>query len=402
MTSQLQRLLCLVVAASPQAALAQFTPATTAPPPVAHVYVQTPQGVNLYNTSSTGKLTLAAGSPFKTVGLMVGTNGKYFISNGTNYVHVYAMSSTGAIGKEVSNINTALYSGAECGTTGPTVLDHTGQTLYVQHADSVGGAVVCSAFQSYRLGSTGQLTFVGATEQGVDIHVAAPTPLTISGQNNYAFDIYGYSFGYEGSFVQAFKRTASTGSLDQWNIAVSNPPTYDSSWSWMQFSVTADPTNHVAVFEMQEQGLPYGPFAHPQLASYTMDSSGNLTTTNTYRNMPAPSVYPSVMNMSPSGKLLAVASPTGYSGSGCNCGRASWGTAGLQVFHFNGGSPITHYTATLTQTPINSVHWDNANHLYALSYSTGKLYVYTITPTSITPVSGSPYTIGSPTGLFVR
>ena len=131
MTSQLQRLLCLVVAASPQAALAQFTPATTAPPPVAHVYVQTPQGVNLYNTSSTGKLTLAAGSPFKTVGLMVGTNGKYFISNGTNYVHVYAMSSTGAIGKEVSNINTALYSGAECGTTGPTVLDHTGQTLYV-------------------------------------------------------------------------------------------------------------------------------------------------------------------------------------------------------------------------------------------------------------------------------
>jgi hypothetical protein len=35
-------------------------------------------------------------------------------------------------------------------------------------------------------------------------------------------------------------------------------------------------------------------------------------------------------------------------------------------------------------------------------WCTGKLYVYTITPTSITPVSGSPYTIGSPTGLFVR
>jgi hypothetical protein len=249
-TSQLQYLLCLLVVASPQAAFAQFTPATTAPAPVAHVYVQTPQGVNLYNTSPTGQLTLAAESPFKTVGLMVGTNGKYFISNGTNYVHVYAMSSTGAIGKEVSNINTALYSGAECGTTSPTVLDHTGQTLYVQHADSVDGAVVCSDFQSYRLGSTGQLTFVGGTEQGVDTHVAAPTPLTISGQNNYAFDIYGTSFGYEGSFVQAFKRTASTGSLDQWNIAVTNPATYDSSWFWMQFGVAADPTNHVAIFEM--------------------------------------------------------------------------------------------------------------------------------------------------------
>jgi hypothetical protein len=365
--------------------------------------VQTPQGVNLYNTSPTGQLTLAAGSPFKTVGLMVGTNGKYFISNGTNYVHVYAMSLAGAIGKEVSNINTALYSGAECGTTGPTVLDHTGQTLYVQlGAPQTSGRPFCSAFQSYKIGSTGQLTFVGSTEQGVTLHAGPPTPLTISGQNVYAYDINTSSQGYEDAFVEGFKRTASTGSLDQWNVAVSNPPTYDASWMWMQFDVAADPTNHVAVFEMQEQGLPYGPFAYPQLASYTMDSSGNLTTTNTYRNMPAPSVYPSVMNMSPSGKLLAVASPTGYSGSGCNCGNASWGTAGLQVFHFNGGSPITHYTATLTKTPINSVHWDNANHLYALSYSTGKLYVYTVTPTSITPVSGSPYTIGSPTGLFVR
>ncbi len=400
MTSQLQYLLCLVVAVSSQAALAQFIPAATAPAPVAHVYVQTPRGVNLYNTSPTGRLTLVAGSPFKTVGLAVATNGKYFISNGTNYVHVYAMSSAGAVGKEVSNINTALYSGAECGTTGPTVLDHTGQTLYVQHAESMDGAFVCSAFQSYRLGSTGQLTFIGATEQGIDIHVAAPTPLAISGQNNYAFDIYGISFGYEGSFAQAFKRTASTGSLDQWNIAVTNPATYDASWSWMQFGVAADPANHLAVFQMQEQGLPYGPFTYPQLASYTFDSSGNLTTTSTYRNMPAPQVYPAVMNMSPSGKLLAVASPTSY--SGCKCGSASWGTAGLQVFHFNGAKPITRYTTTLTKAPIDSVRWDHANHLYALSYSTNKLYVYTITPTSVTQAPGSPYTINKPTALVVR
>jgi hypothetical protein len=30
-----------------------------------------------------------------------------------------------------------------------------------------------------------------------------------------------------------------------------------------------------------------------------------------------------------------------------------------------------------TSDPIDSIHWDKANHLYALSYSTGKLYVYT-------------------------
>jgi hypothetical protein len=102
------------------------------PPPVAHVYIQTPRGVTLYNTSPTGQLTLVPGSPFRTIGLMVGANGKDFVSNGTNNVDVYAMSSNGAIGKYISNINTAHHSGAECGTTGASVLDHTGQTLYVQ------------------------------------------------------------------------------------------------------------------------------------------------------------------------------------------------------------------------------------------------------------------------------
>jgi hypothetical protein len=271
----------------------------------------------------------------------------------------------------------------------------------VQHYNATnGGSYFCSAYQAFKIGSTGQLTYVGTTQSGIDLHTGPPYSLTIGGQDLFTYDISSDNLGYETVQVRGFQRTASTGSLDQWNIAASNPPNYDASWMWMQYGVTADPANHLAVFEMQEQGLPYGPFAYPQLASYTMDSSGNLTTTNTYRNMPAPRVYPGVMNMSPSGKLLAIASPTDY--SSCNCGTANWGTAGLQVFHFNGANPITRYSGTLTKTPIDSIHWDNANHLYALSYSTGKLYVYTVTPTSITPVSGSPYPISKPTALIVR
>jgi hypothetical protein len=55
----------------------------------------------------------------------------------------------------------------------------------------------------------------------------------------------------------------------------------------------------------------------------------------------------------------------------------------------------------LTTANISQVHWDNNNHLYALSDSTNKLYVYTITPTSIGEASGSPYTIASLNGLVV-
>jgi putative alpha-1,2-mannosidase len=93
------------------------------------------------------------------------------------------------------------------------------------------------------------------------------------------------------------------------------------------------------------------------------------------------------MNMSPTGNLLAIGGETSFDGGP---------TTGLEVFHFNGAGPITPYSAVLTSAPINQIHWDKNNHLYALSDSTNKLYVYTVTPTTITKVAGSPFTVASP------
>ena len=42
-----------------------------------------------------------------------------------------------------------------------------------------------------------------------------------------------------------------------------------------------------------------------------MDSQGHPVSTNTYKNMPMPDVFPVVLNMSPDGKLLAVAGGIG-------------------------------------------------------------------------------------------
>jgi hypothetical protein len=56
----------------------------------------------------------------------------------------------------------------------------------------------------------------------------------------------------------------------------------------------------------------------------------------------------------------------------------------------------------LTRDPISSVAWDKSYHLYATSRATNKLYVFTITPTSITPVAGSPFTLSGPSTLVVR
>ena len=88
--------------------------------------------------------------------------------------------------------------------------------------------------------------------------------------------------------------------------------------------------------------------------------------------------------ISPSGRLLAVG-----------------GTAGLQVFHFNGSKPITHYTGLLTKVQTDQFLWDNDNHLYAISQPAGKLFVFTVTPTTVTQAPGSPYKITKPQNIAV-
>jgi hypothetical protein len=360
--------------------VASVASAATSTAPAAYVYVSTSKGINLYDVASTGKLTLVSGSPFKTTGLMIGSNGKYFITLGTDYVHSYLIGSNGAIKQQESQINTQFYSGADCGTTGGAVLDHTGQDLYVSlnNAEEYGGGV-CEAFQTFKINSTsGALTFLGSTVfENEDRFAGTDTLPTLTG-NGTGIDIE--DVPQSGDHVFNVFSRESNGTLNYIDLSYAAPQAQPGSYYYPVY-VTADPANHLAVATSAEQDPPSGPFGSVQLASYSVDSQGNLSSTNTWQNMPTPSTGVSVMNMSPSGKILAV------------------GGSGLLVYHFNGAAPITPYSATLTTAPIGWIHWDNSNHLYALSAS--KLYVFTVTPTNITPAPGSPYTIATANGLFV-
>jgi hypothetical protein len=72
----------------------------------------------------------------------------------------------------------------------------------------------------------------------------------------------------------------------------------------------------------------------------------------------------------------------------------------LQIFHFNGAAPLTTFSSLLLPTVnIDQVKWDNSSHLYALSYESQKIYVFTVTPTNINEVSGSPYAVGGAYGI---
>jgi 6-phosphogluconolactonase (cycloisomerase 2 family) len=376
---------------------------TAATAPVAYVYVGTSKGTNLYNAAPNGKLTLVAGSPFKTTGLMIGSNRKFFITLGINWVRSYPVKANGAIGAQVSQINTQNYNGRDCGTTNGAVLDHSGQDVYVLLNVPPDGNNVCDAYQTFKIATTsGQLTFNGSTTQDNTSPPVRNLP-TFLASNKFAYAINNFRFLTTvdlpgGSQQDLYLNGESTftresnGTLEYLNLDWGFPPPFsldegevDYLWKWIPLQVTADATNHLAVAMYPWYDPPKGSHKSPQLASFTVDSQGHPVSTNTYKNMPLPDVFPAYMNMSPDGKLLAVAGGT---------------SGGLQVFHFNGAAPITKYSKVLTTGLISWIRWDKTHHLYALS-TNGKLFVYTITPTSIAAAPGSPYTVNGPAGVFV-
>ena len=353
--------------------------AAAATSPAAYIYVQTAAGVVGYSAAANGALTKISGSPFKTTGLLAGSTGYAFYSVGTDLIHTYSLASNGAIGAQVSQINTQNYSGADCGQAlagAAGVLDHSGKYFY----NLLNNYGDCAAYQTYSVGKNGVLTFNNWTQVSQESGGVTTIP-TILGNESFAYAIS--SSGHQANIIGFQRETA--GDLQAITFNETDPTNPETSWT--PSLVTADPTNHLAALLLANDSTP------GQLASYTVDTHGNITSTNTSANMPFADFAPTNLSMSPSGLLLAVGGsyPLTY-GVG----------NGLQIFHFNGANPITSYSELLTNVDIDSVKWDTSNHLYAISNSTNRIYVYTVTPTSISAAPGSPFTITAPIALFVK
>ena len=397
--------LCLVCGLGAQAMHAQSTAtlsdnadqASAAAPPVAYVYVSStipgngPVGtlknqINAFSAAANGKLTPVPGSPFKDDVVGMAVNGTYLFGSTRSgiYVAAFQIQPSGAL-KWTTSTNMRTSNGSGCGGNGPLVLDHTGTNLYSMAF--AGDDCSSEDFQAFQVEKpTGFLQYVGSSTPLFFNYGA----LTFGASNKYAYQATcsDYRAFYEG-VIDIYKRQTN-GMLDRSNV-VGQIPTAKSGDFYCADVASADPANHVAVeFQLinSSQELPDG---LPQLATYTADSSGNLSTASTRQNMPAVSIqYVYDMKMSPSGKLLAVGGSNGSGGGG------------LQIFHFNGAQPITRYTGLLTNAEIDQFYWDNANHLYAISSHPGKLFVFTVTPTSVSQAPGSPYTIAIPNAVIVQ
>jgi hypothetical protein len=384
--------ICLMTTLCMTAAFAQLTstPAeaqtteAAASAPVAFVYVSSnPNGsstneIHGFAAAANGKLTPVSGSPFRDDVTSMATNGKYLYASTRNGIYVagFAIEANGALRWSAST-DIVKYNQGDCGSSGPLFLDHTGASLYDMEFD--GDACSNNSYQSLATNTpSGRLRNIGSGASGEWFYL----PATFIGNNVYAYTaVCLYDMYWE---IAGFKRSSS-GLLSQININTPTPAPKTGDF-FCPSQTAADLTNHVAITVQPVNQNSFSPDGPAQLATYTAGSSGNLSTTSTVGNMPATSVGTVTgIGMAPSGKLLAVA-----------------GTAGLQVFHFNGASPITHDTGLLTKDQVDQVFWDNDNHLYAISQSAGKLFVFTVTPTSANQAVGSPYTISNPLDLAVQ
>ncbi len=339
--------------------------------PVAYVYVSSGNGSNgrVYGAAaaSNGALSLLPGTPYPYNVNYMAVNGAWLFGVGTLDASIQSLSiaPNGALTmKDTYTLPTG-------GGAISVYLDHTGSTLYADYYTTNNDYLSFSIDQD-----TGQLTEIGDLPGSPSDN----NPVSFIGNNIYAYSSSCYHFTPEIIGVER----ATNGTLSGINNFNPPFPAEQSGGFYCPWRAAADPTNHVAI-ALEPLNSNWGQDGPWQLATYTADSSGNLTTSSTYSNMP--SVLVGAVNdywMSPSGKYLAVG-----------------GTSGFQIFNFNGASPITQYTGLLTTSPIDQIFWDNSNHVYALSRSAAKLYVFTVTSSGVTQAPGSPHAVPTPLNLIV-
>jgi hypothetical protein len=203
-----------------------------------------------------------------------------------------------------------------------------------------------------------------------------------------------YDFSSDDRYAYGSCTTYDPGWLD---IAVRNPdgtlteapnikvagPTPPPGVFYSGIPVGTDTENHLAaMIESWDSNGDYlynSPFL---LASYTINADGSLTSTNTAADMPPIHDFVVTAGVSPSGKLFAVGEKSG-----------------IQLFNFNGAAPATADGGVIATDPPQTMQWDTQNHLFVLS-STHKLYVFTVTGSSLVQAPGSPYSIPN-AGYFV-
>ena len=377
----------------PAPAQTSETTATTTSP-VAFLYVSRTANIDAFSVSASGKLSPVPGSPFEFIGYGKLSVSKHFLfgmKTDDYEVSSFSIASDGSI-KKVTTIDLRKYEPnfQYCTSSPDMQIDTTGTTIYVQQSPD------CDyqdhqAYLSLHVTTSGDFQYLGGSGGFLDDFGQGDTiSLKMAGTNQYAYDGWCGDDINNTSTVDIYRRESN--GLLQFVSAVNTPPAnYATGAQYCAGQVATDSENHVAVAyqRLDSEGGDNGPWDGPFfLASYTQQTNGDLTTTSTSDNMPEAPVARNfviyTMSISPGNKFLAVG-----------------GLAGFQVFHFNGGDPITTWSAVhLPNSTIQKLGWDKSNHLFV--FDGGSVYVYNVTPNTGVKLVGSPYPIAHANNIIVR
>jgi len=331
-----------------------------------------------FSVSSDGQLTPISGFPLS-YSIWGVASGNYLFATNADGVHIdtYKISSDGSLTKVQSFDDTKASANAcaQCQPGMPQLADPTGTKLYIS-AGYLDGGDWTSTLQTFSIDpATGAISYV-STDMPIEGRDWAQVYGSFSGNAAY---LYGTN---ETTFTNNVVLASQTS-----NGSLSSSPTEPalhglSSSSVDSMVIGTDSTSHL-VAAIQASNANGDPGAPIQLASFTINSDGSLTTTNSSEQMPqAPSLNGSV---SPDGTLIAMVGAK----------------SGIQLYNFNGADPITALGGMLATDQITSLSWDKQHHLYALS-SSHMLYVFNVTSAGATPAPGSPHSLPNAFNLLVQ
>jgi hypothetical protein len=381
------------------------------PPPSAYVYITTPAGINAYASPGQGAaLTLVPGSPFQVTGTVIGDAGvppysaagsppQYFVSYDATNLYTYAIGSNGAIGAQVSTINTQSYGGSACGT--PINATISGQSVYVGLANKT--APSCYANQTYSVSNAGLLTFLGSTELNQPVTVTPPVFSGWSSDNIYGYGLRSPLSGACEDQLAGYTLESNSNLNFGSNVITTSPtPQQGMTFATKEPIAAAGAQSGLVALAMYQESGPCGTAQPPQLAIFNLDNAGNLISqlpddppfysgvpAQSYETMPALAGTPSSMAFALNGTFTVP--------------LAVGGTGGLQVYSESLWEENTQVipegpavlSTSLLSTPITQVAWD-LNNLYA--FNGQQLYVFYSTaglPGSVPNVlsTGAPFPI---------
>lgn len=322
-----------------------------------------------FNVAADGSTTPAHDSPFKGANGSLATNGTFlFATDGTNIVS-YAIGSEGSLAL-VSMIDGTANNDTPTGSgVGALSLDRTGSTLYAGEINFQGADN--DAFAFFNVSPSGTLSFLANSV----INVNFSGRLIFTQDNKHA---YGQGCFFLGWDLFGLVRNPD-GTLTPFDDKAPSPPIQNGQFFCPGPSTASPAGNFLAgvIVPEGQNGV------NDSLSVYIINSDGTLTLVPN-SVMTTPFMFITDIEFDPSGNFVAAAT-----------------NSGVQIYRLTAGTLTAIGSSQDANTSFDLVQWDGFGHLYAISSSAQRFFIYTSTHGVLSAAPGSPYSVANPAGLAV-